>query len=193
MRVMDTELSIYEGLRELDWYRYLRAMWIICRDVQDIYRDRIKDSELLLIEATFDLIRVIALSEEVSPSAARRAMDLGAQWMRKIDYEVDDVFAGHWNMWMVFGMLASEIEGESEQYLASERITLALTKRFREGGPRVRFVDPAEEIDDESPMALHLRHAQRVVTGVAQVSDAVKDPAAVKDLIEQMHLGNEQG
>jgi hypothetical protein len=68
-------------------------------------------------------------------------------------------------------MLTSEITGECEQHFAAERVNLALTKRFREkvhpdGRPNIRRDDPAEEIDDESPMAQLLSRVQRIVDGV---------------------------
>ena len=187
MRVFDVENSIYDRLSVMEWYRYLRAMWIIGGDLLQLYDDRAGESERSMIAETLDLIRSVAESENVPPDSARLAEDLAARWERIIDEDGGRLYPGHWNMWMIFGMLATEVAG-GKQYFGAERLYLALTKRFREnpnpdGRRRVRVVDPNEEIADDSPMAQALGRALRIIDGVARVPDSVKDPVAVRDQI----------
>jgi hypothetical protein len=186
VKVRETENSIYNGLGTMEWYRYLRAMWMVGSELLDLYNDRISDLDRPLIMATLDLIRSVAKSENVSADSSQKAVDLDAEWEWVIDENEDKVSAGQWNMWMVFGMLVTEITGDGEPHSAAERVNLALTKRFREkprsdGRPNIRRVDPAEEISDESPMAQLLSRVQRIVSGVPQLPGTVRDPAAARD------------
>ena len=187
MRVYDVENSIYDGLRGMEWYRYLRAMWIIGGDLRQLFDDRTVEPERSMIAETLDLVRSVAESENVPAGSARLAADLAARWEQVIDEDGDWVYPGHFNMWMVFGMLATEVAG-GKPYFGAERVYLALTKRFREnpnpdGRRRLRVVDPNEEVADDSPMAQALGRAQRIVDGVARIPDSVKDPVAVRDQI----------
>jgi len=188
MRVCDAQNSVYNGLCGMEWYRYLRAMWMIGGELLQIYDDRISDPERSLIMATLDLVRSVAESENVPTESSGRARDLDTEWERVIDEADGKVTSGQWNMQMVFGMLASEVAGDVPPHFAAERVNLALTKRFRErlrtdGRPNIRVLDPVEEIDDESPMALTLGRARRIVTGAARVPTAMRDPAAVRDQV----------
>lgn len=186
MRVYDAQFAVYDGLCALEQYRYLRAMWMIGRELRGIYEDRTVGPERSLIEATLDLVRAAAVCENVPAELVKQARGLDAEWERLIDDPGDTVLSGQWNMWMVFGMLACEISGGCDTHLAAERVPLALTRGYREQpGPgrrrRARAVDFAEEIGDDSPMALALTRAQLIITAVVQMSAAVRDPAAVRE------------
>ena len=185
MKVRDVRKSIYDGLCAMEWYRYLRAMWMICGELADLYSDRAGDLDQPVITATLGLIRSVAVSENVSEESSRLARDLDTRWQQIIDDGEDKVFPGQWNMWMVYGMLASEIAGGCHPHFAAERVNHALTKRFMErprtDGQNIRLVKPAEEIDDGSPMGLLLARVQGVVAGVARMPDAIKDPAVARE------------
>ena len=185
MKVRDAKNSIYNGLCAMEWYRYLRAMWIVCGELADLYGDRAGDLDRTVITATLGLVRSVAVAEDVSEESFRLARDLGARWGRIIDVGEDNVFPGQWNMWMVYGMLSSEIAGDCDPHFAADRVNNALTGRFMErphtDGQNIRLVKRAAEIDDGSPMGLLLARIQRIVAGVARMPDTIKDPAAVRE------------
>jgi hypothetical protein len=95
-----------------------------------------------------------------------------------IDEHGGSVLPGRWNAWLVFGMLMSEIAGDSSPHLAAERVYLALAMRFGEGR---RAGISAEEIDDDSPMARVLSRVSRMVAGVAGASEGLRDPMVIRE------------
>src|SRR5262249_38592003 len=116
MRVWDASNAIYDGLRELAWARYLRAMWIICGELQALYEDRLSGPERVLIEGTLGLVRQVAIMGEVTPEREQQAEGLHARWEALMSQREGGVKAGHWNTWVVFGELCGEIAGAYDQY-----------------------------------------------------------------------------
>lgn len=186
VRAREVENSIYEGLRGLEWYCYLRSMWLICGEMRELYSARMPSSESNLVTSTLDLVREVAISEEVSPGAIQESAALKEGWIRLMDDEESNfgVYPGHWNMRIIFRNLAFEIGDNTQRYFACGRVFLALSGRFREGKKRDLSVDPdEEEIDDESPLAQQLVRIQRIVEKIVPISDFVKDPAVARGMI----------
>jgi hypothetical protein len=182
VRVGDAENSIYRGLYALDWFSYLRAMWVISGELEALYEDRMGDTERSLTASTLDVVSAAAAGENVTAEIVQRAQVLADAWEKITTERENEVRAGQWNMWMVLGILMAELAGTCEKHFAAGRVNLAATERFREdmyrAGPRYFSTD--EEIDDASPMARMLKRIQCIVTGVANMPEAMPDPAAVR-------------
>jgi hypothetical protein len=184
VRVRDVEKSIYDDLRAMEWFRYMRAMWMIGAEIQGLYEEGAAEQEQSLIAETLEVIRSVSVSEDISLESFQKASDLDDRWERMIDE--GSALPGRWNAWMVFGMLMSEIAGHGNPHLGAERVYLALTMCFKEGrrtGGRKegRISGPAEEIDEESSMAHVLTHVSRIVVGVPGIPESVRDPMVIRE------------
>ena len=190
VRTRDAENAIYDGLRALEWYRYLAAMWIICGELRDLYADRLTESERSLLADSLAAVRIAVLDHQVSDSAASDATALNVAWEQLIPDQTvppDQLGAlrpGHWNMRVVLADLVGEIAGTCRRYQATERIHHAAGMRFEEkprpGGRPIRR-RPDEQIDDASPRARMLSRIQAIVTGAAQLpGDDERDPARLR-------------
>ena len=191
MRIWVVENAVYDELRAMEWYRYLCAMWMIGGELLQIYDDRMDDSERHAVVATIDLMYACAKSVKVSAESSEAGRELGVEWDRIIDEGENSALPSQLAMWLVFCMLAAEISGESPRNSAVEQVNSALTERFREkprvdGRRNIQVIDPAEEIDDDSPMAILMRRVQRIVDEVPKVPGSVRDPLEVKSLIFQV-------
>lgn len=173
MRVEDAADSIYEGLRAMDWRRYLCAMWIVCGELRTVYDDRWSAAERSLMTSTLQVVREAVMAGRVPDEVSGQAADLSERWQVFTSEHEDEVMPGQWNAWMVFRDLAAEVAGSSWRYEAAERVDLAATDRWRESFTRPGPIrdDPDEEADDASPMARMLSLLQRVVKGVAGVPE----------------------
>jgi hypothetical protein len=190
MMVRDTEAAIYDGLRALEWYRYLSAMWIIGGELRDLYEDRLAEPERSLLADSLATVRAAVLEHEVTQSMASAASALNLRWEQIIpDQSVppgqgERLSPGHWNMRVVLADLTGEIAGTCRRYAAAERVHHAARMRFEEepppNGRRFRH-RPDEEIDDSSPKAQMLRRIEAIVTGVARLGDNdERDPAQLR-------------
>lgn len=170
MRVWDTKNAIYGGLRALEWYRYLSAMWIICGELQDLYADRLTGPEPSLLSDSLAAVRAAVREHKVTDSTAASASMLALAWEPMITDH--DVSPGHWNARLVIAHLAGEVAGTCRRYVAAERVGNAATMRFEEkprpDGRPIRH-RPDEQIDDASPKAEMLSRIQAIVTGLAQL------------------------
>lgn len=183
MRVWDTEESVYNGLRALDWRRYLCAMWILCGELRTLYEGWLEDAERSLMASTLELVRDGVIVGEVTADMARTAAKLSARWqawLAERSCGLPFVDSGQWNAWVVFADLTAEVAGTCKRYEATERLDNAATERWREIQGRARFIDPDEEIDDASPMAQTLSLFQHVVAGVGQMPESRWDPVEVR-------------
>jgi hypothetical protein len=181
VRVSDIEDSVYDGLRALDWRRYLCAMWILCGELRVLYEGWLEDAERSLMASTLEIVRDVVIVGEVTTDMAWAAAKLSARWQawRRTALRLPWVSSGQWNAWVVFADLTAEIAGTCMRYEATERLDSAATERWREFQGRARFIDPDEEIDDASPMAQTLSLFQRVVAGVSHMPESEWDPVKV--------------
>lgn len=183
MRVSDIEDSVYDGLRALDWRRYLCAMWILCGELRALYEGWLEDAERSLMASTLEIVRDVVIMGEVTTDMARAAAKLSARWQAwraERPGGLPWVTPGQWNAWVVFADLTAEVAGTRKRYEATERLDNAATERWREFQGRARFIDPDEEIDDASPMAQTLSLFQRVVAGVGHMPESEWDPVRVQ-------------
>jgi hypothetical protein len=181
MRVWDAENAIYDSLHALPRRQYLCAMWILATELQLLFEDRLTDPEQSLIAATLDAVRESVITDD---TIRDRAEDLASEWRTLIADRGDQVLPGQWNAWITFEDLAAELAGRTETYQATERLTLAVTERWREPYPgKARRIDPNEEIDNGSPMAQTLRKFDRIVTEVARAQPQDWDPARLRERI----------
>jgi hypothetical protein len=196
MRVLDAEVSVSEGLRGLDWRRYLCAMWILCGELRELYADRLTGAERSLMASALDAVREVTMAGEVTADVARKAAGLYQPWKVMITEREDEfeVMAGHLNTWLVFRDLVFELTeaGRQYPYLAADRLTLAATDRWRESqelqpGPIIE--NPrAEVVDDSSPMARTLSLFGRVVTGVTEMRETEMREAQWDPVKVRVHL-----
>jgi len=183
MRVRDAETSIYHGLLELPWPRYLSAMWIVCGELQSLYWGWLNDGDKELVAETMDVVRQVVIAGK-SPEATRDAKKLARAWGRlSQSSRADEASAGLENAWMTFEALAQEISGICGQYDGANWVTNAATERWRVyppdfEGPIVE--DPNEETDDAGPMAQTLALFERIVTKVAEAQGPDLDPASLR-------------
>lgn len=190
MRVWDTENAIYDGLRALEWYRYLSAMWIISGELRDLYADRLTESERSLVSDSLAAIRAAVLEHEVTEGTASSASALALAWEPMIPDQtvphdqMGALSSGHWNARVVLADLMGELAGTCDRYAGAERVDNAVGMRFDEkprpdGRPIRRR--PDEEIDDASPKARMLSRIEAIVTGVARLpDDDERDPARLR-------------
>jgi hypothetical protein len=181
MRVSDSDSTIYDGLRALDWTRYLRAMWIICGELRVLYQDRLSEREHSLMDETLGLVRQVAMTGVVTGVRSQQAVRLRTQWETLMSQREGTVKAGQWNTWVAFGELCGEIAGSYDRYASCEMLYIAATDRWREkvrpdGRPIPMTGD--EEVADDSPMAQMLRRLSRVVSEVGNSNDT--DPAEIR-------------
>jgi hypothetical protein len=188
VRVTDAQNLIYDGLCALDWRHYLCAAWIVCGELQELYAERLTADESAVITSTLDVLRACAIEGGPNTDTVRIASGLYERWQLLITERKREVRSGHWNTWVVFRELAAEVAGLSEHYSAAERVELAATKRWREEQRGPRYLDPDEEIDDDSPMARTLASLIRIVSGVAALSDSAISEAGWDPLAVQMLL-----
>ena len=69
-------MAVYAGLRSLEWNRYLRAMWIICGELQSLYAAQLADYDRSLEGEALDLVRQVALLEGLPADGAENAAAL---------------------------------------------------------------------------------------------------------------------
>lgn len=166
MRVRDVEDAIYDGLRDLPWHHYLTAMCTLCELLRDQYQQWLSEDELALMSETLHAVRATAETE--TPQDYREtAARLKTQWAIRIEDPDWDVIPGQWNTWCTFESLAAEIAGLANPYLATERLLLAVTQRWREPTGKARRIDPDEEVPNASPMAQALTAFNDVVVSAA--------------------------
>lgn len=180
MRVQDAEDAIYDGLRALEWFRYLSAMWIISGEIWELYAERLTGPERSLLADSLAAIRAAALEREVTEGMASAASTLASAWEAMIPAQtappehMGTLAPGHWNARVVLADLMGEIAGTCDRYAGAERVDNAATMRFdeesRSGNHPVRR-RPGGEIDDASPKAQMLSRIEAVVTGMARLPD----------------------
>lgn len=111
MRVWDEEDLIYDGLRALDWRRYLAAMWILCDDLRSFFADKHIDVEDRLMASTLELVREVVIDGDPARSAATSAK-LAATWADIYTERQDEVLGEVLNAWATFEGLCLEIAGK---------------------------------------------------------------------------------
>jgi hypothetical protein len=83
VNVWDAGQAVYDGLRSLEWDRYLRSMWIICGELQEIYSERLSRFDRSLEQETLDLVRLVALGQE-APDVGVEAERLHGRWQAPV-------------------------------------------------------------------------------------------------------------
>jgi hypothetical protein len=174
--------SINRGLRAMEWQRYLSAMWIICGELQDGFSDELGKADSPLIVSTRELIREVVLGRA---NYAGDASALYASWEQQCAHE-DEVSHGLATFWALCRDLVSEVIGDTGKHYASSWIGNAVRERWRTPEERIRVEfpvwDPAEEIDDASPLGKFIELLQRIVTSAALYSGDL-DPVLMREEI----------
>lgn len=167
---METEDKIYDGLHALERPRYLAAMWLLCGELQSLYREQTLPADGSLMSSTLEVVlEALDSGSGSGGEGAVRAAELDNRWRSVIDAGSEGAQAGLWNAWVTFQALAAEIAGSAGAFEATERLANAATERWRDASPTgFRWINPNEEIDDDSPMARTLRAFEQVVTLVAE-------------------------
>jgi hypothetical protein len=184
MRVWDKEDLIYDGLRALNWRRYLAAMWILCDDLRSFFADKHIDVEDRLMASTLELVREVVINGYPEQSVTKAAK-LAATWADIYTERQDEVLGEVLNAWATFEGLCQEIAGKTGLYYASDWVTKAATQRWRIPTGRSRYVDRNEEIDDDSPMAQTLTLFEHIVTKIAVWQGTEWDPVNIRSQILQ--------
>lgn len=178
MRVKDAKRVIYKGLRDLSWERYMAAMWILGSELADLYADQMSESEVSLVTATLELARDVAVSGD-SADGSERAVELAPLWDLVIAEGEKRASGGLHNVWTTFAGITEEIGGAIPHFYAADWVGGAVERRWHD--PFRRWLDPDEEVADDSPMAQTLASFGEVVIGVGRLPDT--DPAALRTLI----------
>jgi len=167
MRVYDTKMANYHGLRELPWIDYLVAMHKLGELLRAQYEDRLTDGERDLMT---DTLRIITATVQAGDPTreADTGRSLAARWSALVGDEDGDALPGHWNTWCVFEDLAAEVAGTAKPYAAAERLSLAVIERWREPYPgKARRIDRDEEVADSTPLARALASVERIIAEAA--------------------------
>jgi hypothetical protein len=141
-------------------------MWIICGELQALYRERPLGQVLLLESGTLDLVRQVALTPHAPPEAVASAGELHRRW-EDLMPALNKVGVGEAHMWQVFADLCGEIAGVFRQHMASEWVTTAATQIWLEQSQPpdqpMLINDPDEEAADGSPLEQVLIRLQEIV------------------------------
>jgi hypothetical protein len=182
MRVKDAEDSIYEGLQELAWHRYLAAMWILCGELQTLYSDEFSAAEQSLLIPTMDVVREVATAGE-SAERTRQAAELADAWGDVRTEREDEASPGLVNFWATFEGLVQEIAGIGRRFEGAEWVTNAVTERWREENQHNQgpvWLNPNEEVADASPTANMLALFQRVVAETSRAPEGDWEPLRLR-------------
>jgi hypothetical protein len=120
------------------------------------------------------VIRTVAQSGQVTAEVSGQAAGLYGRWEAMVRQDENRVMPGQWNAWVVYRDLMAEVAGSVPQYEAAERVSLAVTDRWRESSferPVPIYEDPDEEVADSSLMAQVLARLDGIVAGVAGMSE----------------------
>lgn len=179
MRIYEMQGAIYHGLRDLEWRRYLCAMWIIGRELETSYQHGMSDRERALIGATLDAVRATSTVGAVTPETASSAGELAVGWEELMD-EPENETAWQYQAWYVFSDLTAELSGASNHYDGAEMVDMALVHwwrlRIATGRHPIRINDPDEEAADDSPVAQLLSR----VLGVVRRSRRCQSQAGIR-------------
>lgn len=195
MRVRDAHDAIYSGLRALEWYQYLCAMWVICGDFQTHCRreaqygnhaDRGDDP---MMDEVLEAVRRVVVMITVPPDIADSAAKLWVRWKllnQQGGRQRGPVFAGglgRWGTWIVFTDLTGEIAGSRRHHGASEHVNSAIRDLWQETpgpAPGARWINnPNEQAAYDSDHARALARIERIVTGVAHAEE--RDPVKIRE------------
>jgi hypothetical protein len=183
--VWEARRAVHKGLQALDWYRYLRAMWIICGELQDLYSTRLSVYDRSLEGETLDLVRQIAIAQDVTPEVNSIAGAAYGRWQELFSAQKELMKIGERHAWLVFVDLTGEIVNPRLRYHAAEWVNTAATRIWmsRSVPPRqpVWINNPHEEASEEDPVMLTLSRLKHIVDE-AGVADEL-DPAELKSRI----------
>jgi hypothetical protein len=144
-------------------------MWIICGELQALYRERSLGWVRPLESGTLNLVRQVALTPQVPLEAVASAGELHRRW-EDLMPALDGVGVGESHMWQVFADLCGEIAGVFRQHMASEWVMTAATQIWREQShppdQPMLINDPDEEAADGGPLDQLLMRLQEIVDEV---------------------------
>jgi hypothetical protein len=149
-------------------------MWMICGELQALYRERPLGQVRLLESSTLDLVRQVALTPHVWPDVVVSAGELHRRW-EDVMPALDRVGVGESHMWQVFADLCGEIAGVFRQHMASEWVTTAATQIWVEQSQPpdqpmlINNLD--EEAADGGPLEQGLTRLQEIVDEVKTAAD----------------------
>jgi hypothetical protein len=183
VNVWDARVAIYDGFRALEWYRYLRAMWVVCGELQELYLSRPSGYGRSLEAETLDLVRQVAIMENVTSEASSGSGQLYRRWDKLFSAQYDSLECGEGHLWRVFVDLTGEIADSRLRYRACEWINTAATQVWIESsshpaGEPIGIDNPYDEADENSPMMLTLARVKYIVDRVAVAEEV--DPAGLK-------------
>ena len=191
MKTWDVEEAIFDGLRALDWYRYLFAMHLICGEFQQQCRVPPHDEGTVpgkdddsMMDHVLEVVGQVAASGTVSPEASDRAAGLWREWEtlkeRRDPARLD---TGRWRAWVVFTALIAEVAGSRRKFIAAEYVDSSIRDLWEDlSGPQptARWINnPNEEAADDSEWARALTRVEGIVRGVAAAADL--DPAKFRE------------
>jgi hypothetical protein len=184
VKVWDARKAVYDGLGALEWHRYLRAMWIISGQLQDLYSQRLSRYDRSLEGETLDLVRRVALMGE-SPDADVIAAGLHGRWKELLSSHGEYMGAGERNTWLVLRSLAGEISDSRRHYGAREWVNTAATRIWMEQerplGLPMWINNPNQEAGADDPIMLTLSRLKHIIDEVAMADEL--DPAELKQRI----------
>lgn len=183
LRIYDAERAIYRGLGDLEWRSYLRAMWVICSDLQDVYADTLRLFDLSRDQKTLEVVRRVAIDGAIDPEIMESSSVLYGGWESVIDDREGSghVGAGEIHLWLSLADLSGEISGRRKKYKGREWINTAITQFWEDGGTPnapVWINNPEEEIGGETPLGQIMDRVLRLI-GAAEISNEV-DPALMR-------------
>jgi hypothetical protein len=170
MKRFDTTQAIYDGLGELRWQSYLRAMSGIAEELISAWHELLPNDVRGLAAETRDLAGRAAVANVGTAEIALEAGELHRRWGRVISAEAKGRQAGPArslvHLYYVLRDLAGEICGTRPRYQAREVLDVAATEPWIDGsdGRLPAWVNsPNAELDDGEPVAQALLRLKRIV------------------------------
>jgi hypothetical protein len=171
MEVLDVKYTIYTSLADMEWNRYLAVMWILCRELRDMYADELTADEDRLMVSTLDLVNDTILRGNAKASRARGAV-LTKSWEQTTQSLEDSASPGRLNIWSTYTGLCRDVGRPRDPYAAAHWIGNAVEQWRRLPEADVVPKGAAREISDSSPVAKMMR---RFMDAIKIVSDLPPD------------------
>ena len=170
MKRFDTTQAIYDGLGELRWQSYLRAMSGIAEELISVWYELLPNDVRGLAAETRDLAGRAAVASAGTAEIALEAGELYRRWEPIISEEAEGGQRGPAGglifLYYVLGDLAGEICGARPRYQALGVLDEAAIELWidRSDGRRPAWVNtPNAELDDGEPVAQALLRLKRIV------------------------------
>jgi hypothetical protein len=193
VNVLDISNSVCSDLGDLDWRRYLTAMWIICDVLRSLYSEELLSGENLLMVSTLELVRDTALTAETKDEANRteylvtRAENLYQDWDGLFTCYGEQTSVGLTYARATFRAICQEIGGTTrpDGYDDARQFAPGAVAERRRMAPPGRpgpiwINNPSEVVDNSDPDLRILLSFQNIIADIARAQPPKWDPRQIR-------------